>query len=149
MKKETDVPNKLGNYISSLIFNCIFLFIANKLPDWDLAFLTPEYTKVLLAINISQGIQASGNLMLILYRPLPLHHITQVVTSFLSFYAAYMLFTVFPFDFTASSGLLSKIIQNVPLHLILKIIFGISMAGSVIKGITNLIKFVISIVKSE
>jgi len=149
VKKEKRLPNKLGNYISSLIFNCIFLFIANKLPDWNLAFLTPEYAKVLLAINISLGVQASGNLMLIMYRPLTLHYITQVIINFLGFYAAYMLFTVFPFDFTASTGVIGKIIQNIPLRLILKIIFGIGMAGSIISGITNLVKFIVNIVRSE
>ncbi len=147
-KKDKSTSNKLGSYISGLIFNTLFLFLANRLPEWNFNFITDQYTSVLFALYLSFGLQASGNLMLILYRPLPLHHITQVVFNGISFYASYMLFTVFPLDFSSVDSFFGKPISLSPLNMVFKVLFGVSMAVSLISGLVNLIKFIRTIVSA-
>ncbi len=145
-RKDTSARNRLGSYISGLIFNTLFIFLAIKLPEWNFGFITGEYEHVLFALTLSFGLQASGNLMLILYRPLPLHHITQVVFNGVSLYASYMLFTVFPLDFSNAGSFLGKKLPLSPLNTVFKVLFGVSMAVSVISGLVNLIKFIRTIV---
>jgi len=144
-KQKKDLPNKRSNYIANLVFDIIFLIVVNLLPGWNVSFLTDQFPAVLRIINVCIGIQASANLMLIMYKPLPLHHITQVVLSGVGFYLAYTLFTVFPFDFTSLGGPVGKALQFFPFRIVLKVLFGIGMAANGIKGIISLIKFAVSV----
>ena len=59
-------PNKLAGYIASIVFNIIFLAILNKVPDWNLSFITESYPNILWAVNLSLGIQIAGNILLAL-----------------------------------------------------------------------------------
>ena len=150
LEKKKNLPNKRGNYIAELVFDIIFLVIANGAPVWwNLSFLTDQYPTLLRIINITIGIQASGRLMLIMYRPLPLHYITEVVFSGIGFYLAYSLFTIFPFDFTSLGGAVGEAVSFFPFRIVLKIIFGIAMGANIIKGIVNIVKFAVSISKES
>ena len=49
--KEKHTNRRKGEYISAIVWNLIWLFIANKLPNWDTGFLNDHYLTVLQPLN--------------------------------------------------------------------------------------------------
>ena len=65
-----DKDRSVGSYIASVIGNAIVLFLVNKVPEWDLRFITDGYTAVLWAMNLSLIVQIAGNALLVFFHPL-------------------------------------------------------------------------------
>ncbi len=136
--KKKNRPNKLSNYIPSVIFNFIFMFVINKVPDWNILFITEQFSAVLWALNLALAVQIAGNFMLIFYRPLFLHHLIHVIIALFSLLSLIILYTVYPFDFSFVGDWFD---------LVIKIILIAASIGTVISGIINLIKFFTSLAK--
>ena len=90
-------PNSLANYIVSAVINAVFLFLVNKIPDWNLAFIADTYPNVLWALNLSLIVQIAGNFLLVFYHPMVLHHVGNMLFSIAGFIALIVVYTVFPF----------------------------------------------------
>ena len=104
---ETDnkeAPNRTANYVASAIANFVVLIVLHLIPNWGIVFITDSYTHILWAVNLSLGIQIAGNIILLLYHPLHLHHLFNAVFSFAAVFSTAVILTVFPFDFSMVPG---------------------------------------------
>ena len=70
------MPRKrITDYVFSVIFNIAFLVVVNKVPDWNIAFITDSFPDILWAVNTSVAVSIAGNLILIFFHPRFLHHL--------------------------------------------------------------------------
>jgi len=131
-----DKPTKRnGEYIANIIFNLIFLWIVNKIPDWNLGFIRDNYNVVLWILNVNILVQIGGNaLMLALDMPF-IRYLARIITESSSFVTQMVLFYIYPFDFSHFHGLFW-------LDWFLPIALIIGMVVSAIKVIANLWKLI-------
>lgn len=114
--------SKKSEYVFAVIFNLIAFYIANNIINWNLSFITPSFTQVLWAINLAIGVAILGNIILLIYDPPWLRHITKAVLNVFSFIAAYTFYVVFPLSFS------QNLINIFFVFLIILIMIGIVVA---------------------
>ncbi|MEE8441711.1 MAG: hypothetical protein V3S41_08325 [Spirochaetia bacterium] len=102
-----------GAYIAGAVANAIVLFLVNRVPDWNLPFVTDGYTAVLWAIHLCILVQIGGNALLIFIHPHFLHYLTQTVFNVVSLLALIVLAVAFPFDFSFLTGVINTITRIV------------------------------------
>ena len=127
-------PNKRSNYIAAAIVNAVLVVVVNKIPGWNIGFITGGFTGVLWALNLSFGVQIAGNAVLVAYHPLHLHYAVNVVFSAAGALSSYVVYREFPFDFSGTS---------VPwFDTVARVVLIAGIAGSMIGGVIQLIKAV-------
>jgi len=132
-------PNRISNYIPSVICNIILLIVVNKIPDWNIVFITKSYPEILRAVNMTLIVHIAGNLILIFIHPLFTHHLANVVFSVFSLIAAWVIFSVYPFDFSQIVGTW--------LNTVIRICLVIGIAGSAISIVVHVVKAVVAVFK--
>jgi hypothetical protein len=95
-------PGKAG-YIAVIIINAIMIYVFNNLLNWGVPFLTPNYSGVLWAINLSLGATLIANILFLIYDPGWFRHLAQIVLNIIALFVAFIIFTVFPFTFADKS----------------------------------------------
>ncbi len=91
-----------GEYVGAIIVNFILLYIFNNLLNWHVYFVTSAFNEVLWIINLSIAVAIIGNFLMLIYRPEWFRHITKIVLNIVAFAAVYLVYTVFPFNFSNS-----------------------------------------------
>ena len=125
-------PNKRSNYIAAVIVNAILVVVVNKIPGWNIGFITGGFTAVLWALNLSFGVQIAGNAVLVAYHPLPLHYAVNVVFNAVGALSTYLVYREFPFDFSETS---------VPwFDTVARVVLIVGFAGSILGAVVHLIK---------
>ena len=132
-------PNRISNYIPSVIFNIILLIVLNKIPDWNIVFITESYPEILRAVNMTLIVHIVGNVILIFIHPLFTHHLANAVFSVFSLIAAWVIFSVFPFDFSEIVGAW--------LNTVIRVCLIIGIAGSAISIVVHVVKAVVAVFK--
>jgi len=132
-------PNRISNYIPSVIFNIILLIVLNKIPDWNIVFITSSYPDILRAVNMTLIVHIVGNVILIFIHPLFTHHLANAVFSVFSLIAAWVIFSVFPFDFSEIVGAW--------LNTLIRVCLIIGIVGSAISIVVHVVKAVVAIFK--
>ena len=120
----------MANYIFAVVINGVFLFLVNKIPDWNPAFIADTYSSVLWALNLSLIAQIAGNFLLIFYHPMVLHHIGNILFSVFGFIALIVVYTVFPFH-------LPKLRSNW-LPTLIRVVMIVGMVGTGIAAVVHL-----------
>ncbi len=133
--KDRSCKKNRGEYIANIVLNLIFLWIVNKIPDWDLGFIANNYGAVLWILNINILVQIGGNLMLALIEIHGVRCLARIIMESANFVTTMALFFIYPFDFSHFHGLYW-------IDRILPIIFIISMAVSAIKVLANFWKLI-------
>ena len=128
-----DRPNKPINYILAGIFDGIFLYVLRQLPRWNVPFITEAYPEILGAVTVSLSVQIAFSAVLVLFHPLWLHYLAQVVFSGVSVMALAVVIQVFPFDFSA--------LVDSWLNTVVRIVLIVALVGTVIGGVVNLVRF--------
>lgn len=132
-------PNRISNYIPSVIFNIILLIVLNKIPDWNIVFITASYPDILRAVNTSLIVHIVGNFILIFIHPLFFHHLANAVFSVFSLVAAWVIFSVFPFDFSEIVGAW--------LNTLIRVCLIIGIASAAISIVVHVVKAVVAVFK--
>jgi hypothetical protein len=127
-------------YIAAVLANAALLWLVNKVPDWNLRFVTDGYAGVLWALNLSILVQLVGNGILIVLHPRFLHYLGQAVFNAVSVLATVLLVSVYPFDFSHLAE---------PLDTIVKIALVIGAVGTGISGVVNLFRAIGSLVRHD
>jgi hypothetical protein len=89
---------RLG-YAIAVVINIVLLYIAHHLVAWEVSFITPAWTGVLWAIDLSLGASIAGNVLFLAYDRPWFKHLVQIVMSILSFVSTYVVYHAFPFSF--------------------------------------------------
>jgi hypothetical protein len=95
-------PGKSG-FIAAIIVNLILLFVFNNLLNWGVPFLTSAYSGVLWAINLSLGATIIANILFLVYDAGWFHHLAQLVLNVIALFVFFLIYSIFPFTFTAES----------------------------------------------
>lgn len=132
-----DKERNAGNYIGEIIGAAIGLFIVNKLPDWNLSFITSDYPAALWAMNLSLVVQVAGNFVLIFFHPRVIHFLAKSAFGVVALLPLVVLISVFPFDFSSAVG---------PwLNVVVRIAFGAAIFGTAVGVVVNALRAVGSI----
>jgi hypothetical protein len=125
---------RMTDYIFAVIFNIAFLVVVNKVPDWNIVFITDSFPDVLWALNTSIAVSLAGNLILIFFHPRFLHHLLTAVFSVFGILATSVLLSVFPFEFAELVGEW--------LNILVRIALIVGIVGSAIGVVVNIVKAV-------
>jgi hypothetical protein len=125
---------RMTDYIFAVIFNIAFLVVVNKVPDWNIVFITDSFPDVLWALNTSIAVSLAGNLILIFFHPRFLHHLLTAVFSVFGILATSVLLSVFPFEFAELVGEW--------LNILVRIVLIVGIVGSAIGVVVNIVKAV-------
>jgi len=133
----TVMPRKRhrGEAIWSIIWNLIFLYIINKVPDWDLPFITDRYVLVLWILNINLFLQIIGWILILF---LDFHwtwHLVRAVLDAAGLVVMLVLYFLYPFDFSEISGWTW-------MDILLPVIFIIGMVASGLSALVHLFKLI-------
>jgi len=123
---------RMSDYIFAVIFNIAFLVVVNKVPDWNILFITDSFTDILWAVNTSLAVSLAGNLILIFFHPRFLHHLLNAVFAVFGILAASVMLSVFPFDFSQVTGEW--------LNIVVRIALIVGIVGSAISVVVNIVK---------
>jgi hypothetical protein len=102
--KEKPVRNRRAEYITTIIFNVIWLFIVNKVPDWHLKFINDHYMAVLWALNMNIFIQIGGNILMFIFDIRFVRYLSRIVLEAANFLVMIILYYIYPFDFSNIAG---------------------------------------------
>ncbi|MCK9421911.1 MAG: hypothetical protein M0Q38_04885 [Bacteroidales bacterium] len=134
-RREKPWNKRRGEYIGNLIFNLIFLWIVNKIPDWNPGFIRENYNVVLWILNVNILIQIGGNALMLLIDHPVIRYLSRIIMEAAGFLTLIVLFYIFPFDFSKFHGLFW-------LDWFIPIVLIIGMVISALKVFTNLWKLI-------
>jgi hypothetical protein len=104
-KKEKSLRNRRGEYITTIVFNLIWLFIVNKIPDWHLQFINDHYPTVLWALNMNIFIQIGGNILMLIFDIRFIRYLSRIILETANFLVLIILYYIYPLDFSSMAGL--------------------------------------------
>jgi hypothetical protein len=102
--KEKPVKIRRSEYITSIIFNLIWLYIINKVPDWNLKFINDHYMSVLWAMNMNVYVQVGGNLVMLVFGFRFIRYLAGILLESANFLVLIILYYIYPFDFSHVAG---------------------------------------------
>jgi len=131
-------PRKLhrGEAIWSMIWNIFFLWLVNKVPDWDLKFITETYNTVLVILNINIVAQIAGYALILFFDFRWMWHLVRALLDAAGLVVMLVLYFLYPFDFSGIGGWSW-------LDILLPIIFIVGMVASGIGVIVHLLKLIL------
>jgi len=124
-----------GEAIWSIIWNLIFLYIVNKVPEWDLPFINDRYDTVLWILNINLILQIIGWALILILGFRWLWHLIRAILDGASVVMLLVLYFLYPFDFSAVGGWSW-------LDILLPVIFIIGMVASGLGVAVHLFKLI-------
>lgn len=138
MTEETLKPRKnhRAEAVWSIIWNLIFLYIVNKVPDWNLPFITESYVAVLWILNLNLVVQIAGWVLILFLDVRWLWHLVRAILDAASLVVLLALYFLYPFDFSEIGG-------AEWLDIVLPIIFIVGMVASGIGIIIHLLKLIV------
>jgi hypothetical protein len=122
----------MSDYIAAVIFDIIFLVVVNKIPGWNISFITEAFPDILWAVNTSMAVSLAGNLILIFFHPRFLHHLFNAVFAIFGILATSVILSVFPFDFS--------VVVGDWLNILVRIILIVGIVGSAIAVVVHIVK---------
>jgi hypothetical protein len=144
-KKAWKGPDKTrsrkGEYIGSIVANLIFLLIVNKVPDWNLSFITESYPSVLWAVNLSIFVQIVGNALLIFFDPRWLRHLANLAFNIFGVISIAVVYAIYPFNFAVFGMEWYDVAA--------KIMLLIALFATAIAGAVHGVQFVVSLATAE
>lgn len=102
--KDKPLKNRRGEYITAIIWNLVFLFIVNKVPDWNLRFINEHYPMVLWALNMNIFIQIGANVIMLIFNFHVIRCLSRIIMETANFLALIIVYYLNPFDFSAIHG---------------------------------------------
>ena len=90
---------RTSGYIASIVIDMILLYVVQHLVDWNVPWITPAWSDVVWAVNLSLTASIVANALLLAYDRPWFHRLVEVITTALALVAAYWIYLVFPFDF--------------------------------------------------
>lgn len=129
-EKELKMKSRRGEYIASIIFNLIFLWIVNKVPEWHIPFIKDSYMVVLWILYTNILIRIGAAILMLVFETTPVRRIGNIITEAAGFVTTLVLYYIYPFDFQNFHGLFW-------MDWLLPIIFIIGMVVSAMKVFSN------------
>ena len=129
-----------GEAIWAIIWNIFFLWIVNKVPDWNLAFISEQYDTILWILNLNIIIQIAGYVFILFLDFRWFWHLVRTILDAASLVTLLVLYFIYPFDFSTIDGWSW-------LDVVIPIAFIIGMVASGIGIIIHLVRFIFQLTK--
>jgi hypothetical protein len=97
--RKKPVRNRRPEYIWGVIWNLIFLWLVNKVPDWNLGFINSHYSTLLPLLSLNLLLQAGANLILVFFGAPWVRNLLKIVMDAANFVVAILIYFIYPFDF--------------------------------------------------
>lgn len=133
--KKDNLRDKKGEYGGNIVFGLIFLWIVNKVPDWNLPFIRDNYNVVLWVLNLNLIVNIACGILLMVLSARPLRYLWRMIIEAAGFVTNIVLFYVYPFDF-------SHIHDFTWLDKVIPILLIIGMVVSALKVLANIWKMI-------
>jgi len=130
--REDKEPDRSG-FIAAIIINIIIWYIANNLLNWNLSFISPNFSNVLGILNLVIITTILINFIFIFYSASWFRNLLHIPVDILGIMTAYTFLIVFPF-----------ILGDV-LALVLKILIVLGIIGGIVGLIIHILKFIYSV----
>lgn len=131
IKENSQKNRKIIDHAVSIVVSLVLLFIFNSLLSWRIPFLTGSYIKCLWAIDLSIGSTIIVNFVLLFYEKEWFRHLMHLFLDIFALIAAYTIYSIFPFSFTAK---IWQYTTNIVLIIII-VVTGFSIIYEIIKTI--------------
>lgn len=102
--KEKPAKNRRGEYITAIIWNLVWLFIVNKIPDWHLRFINEHYPTVLYALNMNIIVQIGGNAVMLILDFRFVRYLSKILMEAANFLCLIIIYYIYPLDFSGTGG---------------------------------------------
>ncbi len=90
-----------AGYVAAIVVNAAMLYAAHNVLDWDVGFVTPAWSVVVWAVDLSIAASLAANVLYLAYDPRWFRSLGEAITTGLSILVALQFWAVFPFDFGA------------------------------------------------
>lgn len=131
---------RLGSQIGyglAIGLSLVLIYIVQNLESWGLLpFLTTEFGQVVPWITFSLLLGALAYLVYILYESQAVRLTGEIVTNLVTIAVTWRIFTVFPFDFSAS---------EFPWGILTRIVLVVAIVGALIATVVNVVKLANSV----
>ena len=91
-------PARQFGYIVSAAINFALIFVANNLLNWNIPFLTKDFSQCLWAIRLSLGVIIFINLIFIFFDRKWFKHLMQAFGNVFAFISGFIFRQVFPLN---------------------------------------------------
>ncbi len=97
-------------YVVAIVVNLILMYVFNNLLRWDWRgfwgpsgvltwpIITPRWADILWALNLSISVSIFSYVLLLVYDPLWLRRLAEIIRNLFGILVLYTLYAVFPFD---------------------------------------------------
>jgi hypothetical protein len=85
-------------YVVSIIVNIALLYIANNFLNWNIPFLTRDFTQCLWAVNLSLGVTIFINFIFIFFDRKWFTNLMQAFGNVFAFISGFIFWRVFPLN---------------------------------------------------
>jgi len=127
---------RTGEYVGAVFGNVVALVLVNLVllgRPWTRGVVLESWVDILWAADLSLVVQIVGNLVLAFYRPAWLDALLRLFFSAAGLLSLVVFYAVFPLDFSSFVGEW--------LNLTVRIALVAGMAGTIIGGIVQLVRF--------
>jgi hypothetical protein len=97
-------PPRRWEYIWTIIWNILFLYIVNKVPQWHLEFINGRYIVILWVLNANIAVHLGANLLMLILDMRWMRYLGKILMGAASFIMLMVLYYLNPFDFSQIPG---------------------------------------------
>ena len=117
--------SRTSGYLVSIVIDMILLYAAQHFLEWNVPWITAEWSDVVWAVSLSLTVSIVANALLLAYDEQWFHRLVDFVETGAALLAGYWIYLVFPFDFGAE--------WNSVAHLVIgAVLLGLAIATVVI-----------------
>jgi hypothetical protein len=104
---ETSRAARSGGFVGSIVVNAIVLYIAHHVLEWQIGWITPAWSDVLWAVDLTLWASIVANALYLAFDAVWFRNLAGAVSCGLAVLATWWVYVVFPFDFgvTATNDL--------------------------------------------
>lgn len=88
-------------YFMAILVNAAMMYVANHLLDWNVPFLTEDFSQCLWAINMSFGATIFINCIFMVFDRRWFRSLMESINSVFSLISGYIFYRIFPLDLPA------------------------------------------------
>ncbi len=99
-KVEGPKPGRRVGYAVAILVNAVFLYVVNNLVDWDISWITDDFSRLVWLFNLSLGVTIAVNVIYLFFDPPWFKSLAQIGMLSISLILAVRLWQVFPVEFT-------------------------------------------------
>ena len=125
-----------GGFIGSIVVNALLLYLAHHLVDWQVPWITADWSKVLWAVDLSLEAALVANALYMVFDARWFRNLAGAICCALAVLATSWLYLIFPFDFGSATA-----------NDLARLILTLTVVGTVIATLVMIVLAVIELLR--